>query len=127
MDRSLPCPQRQRVVPPQFSWIDQALARRRFFERASASAWALYCFAVTVADARGVSFYAERTLCERLAMPPEQLRSARRALLDLDLIAVRAPLLQVLSMPPPRPTPTADARAHLARLRQCLSSPQNRR
>ena len=121
MDRSLPCPQRQRAIPSQFSWIDQALARRRFFERAPASAWALYCFAVTVADARGVSFYAERTLCERLAMTPEQLIGARRALLDLDLIAQRGPLLQVLSLPPPRPTPSTDAQAHLARLRRCLS------
>ncbi|NNC54776.1 MAG: hypothetical protein HKO07_03530 [Pseudomonadales bacterium] len=119
-------PQRLRLLPAQFSWIDQTLARQRFFQRAPAEAWALYCFLVTVADAQGLSYYADRTLCQRLALSSETLERARQALIALELIAVRVPLVQVLAVPSSPPstssprTPKTQALAHLAQLHQVL-------
>ena len=55
-------------VPPQFSWVDQRLVRERVIDHLSHEACALYLFLVTVADAQGLSFYADRSLCQRLSM-----------------------------------------------------------
>ncbi len=130
MNKLLLCPERVRQVPSQFSWIDQRLARHRYFERAPCEAWALYLFLVTVADAQGLSYYAERTLCQRLGMDPTDLAGARQALLRLGLIAYSRPWYQVLALdqpprrqPPPRvakPTPPAQAQSHLRQLQQLL-------
>lgn len=127
MNKVLLCPARARQLPAQFSWVDQRLARHRFFERAPAEAWALYLFLLTVADAQGLSYFAERTLCQRLGVAPATLAGARAHLLRLGLIAYRAPLTQVLALDqapppgPPQPTDPAAARAHLQRLRQHLT------
>lgn len=120
----MPCPQRRRRCPAQFSWVDQRLARERYFERASPSAWTLYLFLITVADPQGVSYYAERSLCVRLGLTPAQLAHARTELIRLDLIAYAAPVYQVLSLgeaqPTPAPTSPSQARANLAALRRAL-------
>ncbi len=129
MNKVLLCPARQRQLPAQFSWVDQRLARHRFFERAPAEAWALYLFLLTVADAQGLSYYADATLCQRLGWEATVLTRARAHLLRLELIAHRAPLTQVLALdrPPapapvrPKPTDADQAHAHLQRLRQHLS------
>ena len=63
-------PERLRTVPAQFSWVDQRLVRERYIDQLSHEACALYLFLVTVADAQGLSFYSERSLCERLSMAP---------------------------------------------------------
>ena len=69
-----------------------------------------------MADARGLSYYAERSLCQRLRLSGEQLAGARRRLLALELIAYRPPLYQVLALVPGgRP---------IARRRPATSSPQ---
>ncbi len=138
MNKVLLCPERVRQLPAQFSWIDQRLARHRFFEQAPAEAWALYLFLLTVADARGLSYYADRTLAQRLGFEPGALTRARAHLLRLGLIAYQAPLTQVLALdhPPPAPSLRAlprasepvsskpvtaeQAHAHLQRLRQHL-------
>jgi hypothetical protein len=136
MNKVLLCPERQRQLPSQFSWIDQRLARHRWFEQASAAAWALYLFLLTVADAQGLSYYADRTLCQRLGWSPSALSAAREELLGLGLIAYRAPLSQVLALdrlprnaPASAPSATPrvlgnrqQARAHLQQLRQQLQS-----
>jgi len=131
MNKVLLCPERVRQLPAQFSWIDQRLARHRFFEHAPPEAWALYLFLLTVADARGLSYYADRTLCQRLRLAPEAVARARAGLIRLELIAYRAPLTQVLALdrpPPPTPAPAPprpanaeQARAHLRRLRHYLT------
>src|SRR5437660_6442778 len=51
-----------RKVPSQFSWVDQRLVRERYIDQLSPEACALYLFLVTVADAQGLSYYAERSL-----------------------------------------------------------------
>jgi hypothetical protein len=87
-----------RKVPPQFSWVDQRLVRDGYIEQLSHEACALYLFLVTVADAQGLSFYSERSLCQRLSMPPAVLRQARQALIACALVAYQPPLYQVLTL-----------------------------
>ena len=98
MTRALPCPERQRQLPPQFSWIDQRLARHHYFPRASSEAWALYLFLLTVSDAHGLSYYGERRLCQQLRFDHQRLAQARQALVRLELIAYQHPLYQVLAL-----------------------------
>jgi hypothetical protein len=99
-------PTRLRQVPEHFSWIDQRLVREHFIEKADVCAWALYLFLVTVADAHGLSYYAEASLSRRLGLDPRRLARARGDLIGLDLIAFEPPLYQVLSLPT-APVPVA--------------------
>ena len=98
MDKRPISPAKLRRVPPQFSWVDQRLVRERYIDQLSPPACALYLFLVTVADAQGLSFYAERSLCQRLSMTHEELHQARQALLQLGLVAYQRPLYQVLAL-----------------------------
>jgi hypothetical protein len=101
-----------RTVPRQFSWVDQRLVRERYIDQLTHPACALYLFLVTVADAQGLSFYADRSLCQRLSMTGSALHQARQALIQRGLIAYRHPLYQVLALGEqdgtPTPCPTAD-------------------
>jgi hypothetical protein len=87
-----------RQVPQQFSWVDQRLVRERYIDQLSHEACALYLFLLTVADAQGLSFYSERSLCQRLSMTPVVLRQARQALIAFALVAYQRPLYQVLAL-----------------------------
>ena len=93
-------PQRRRRVPPQFSWVDHRLVRDGHVQGRSASALALYLFLVTVADADGLSWYSEETLCGQLSCDPTQLHRDRAELQQAALIAYRKPLYQVLDLAP---------------------------
>ena len=92
-------PERLRQVPEQFSWVDQALVQQHFIDRCEARSAALYLFLVTVADAQGLSYYGAPTLARRLRLSDEQFAAARQQLIELDLIAYRSPLYQVLALP----------------------------
>jgi len=98
MEKHLLNPERLRKIPPQFSWVDQRLVRERYIERLSHAADALYLFLVTVADARGLSFYSERSIGRYLAMAADAVDHARKELVRADLIAYQHPLYQVLSL-----------------------------
>lgn len=105
-----------RQIPQQFSWVDQRLVRERYIDQLSPEACALYLFLVTVADAQGLSFYSEHSLCQRLSMTPAVLRQARQALIACALVAYQSPLYQVLALDrdrispaATRPTPSGDA------------------
>jgi hypothetical protein len=87
-----------RRVPSQFSWVDQRLVREHVIDHLSHPACALYLFLVTVADAQGLSFYADRSLCQRLSMTRTELQQARLALIQRGLVAYRHPLYQVLAL-----------------------------
>jgi hypothetical protein len=91
--------ERLRRVPEQFSWVDQALVQQHFIDRCEARSAALYLFLVTVSDAQGLSYYGAATLTRRLHLSHEQFTAARQQLIDLDLIAYRSPLYQVLALP----------------------------
>jgi hypothetical protein len=93
-------PQRRRRIPSQFSWVDHRLVRDGHVQGRNASALALYLFLVTVADAEGLSWYSEATLCRQLSWSGPQLQSARAELQQAALIAYRKPLYQVLDLAP---------------------------
>lgn len=101
-------PERLRLVPLQFSWIDQALVQRHLIDRLHAQSAALYLFLLTVADAQGLSYYGGATLGERLRLTPQELMAARAQLIALELIAYEAPLYQVLALS----GGVADAQSH---------------
>ena len=104
-------PERLRQVPQQFSWVDQALVQQHFIDRCESRSAALYLFLVTVSDAQGLSYYGAATLAGRLRLSDEQFAAARQQLIELDLIAYRSPLYQVLALPgtvaAPRTAPRA--------------------
>lgn len=102
-------PERLRAVPSRFSWVDHRLVRERRLERCPSEALALYLFLVTVADAKGLSYYGDASVAARLGWGEGQLGPARQALIEADLIAYEAPLYQVLSLD--RPGGPAPARA----------------
>jgi hypothetical protein len=85
-------------VPQQCSWVDQRLVRERHIDQLSHEACALYLFLVTVADAQGLSYYAESSLCQRLSMTGPELHQARQALITRGLVAYQRPLSQVLAL-----------------------------
>lgn len=110
VEKRLLCPQRRRRTPAQFSWLDHRLVRERRLQHCPVEAWALYLFLVTVADARGLSYYSDASLTARLPLDRRALLNARQALIGADLVAFEPPLYQVLSLdesapaepPPPR-------------------------
>lgn len=110
-------PERLRAVPAQFSWVDQRLVRENFLRHAEPTAWALYLVLVTVADARGLSYYSDATLSRLLKLDLLQLAQARAQLVAADLVAYQPPLAQVLALPPA----AGRAAAGAPRLGQVLS------
>jgi hypothetical protein len=87
-----------RRVPPQFSGLDQRLVRDHYIDRLSPQACALYRFLGTVADAQGLSYDADPSLCQRLSLTSTELHQARQALLTQGLVAYQRPLYQVLAL-----------------------------
>jgi len=95
------CSAKLRRVPSQFSWVDQRLVRERYIDQLSHPACALYLFLVTVADAQGLSYYADRSLGQRLSLSPATLSQARETLIRQGLLAYQRPLYQVLALGTP--------------------------
>lgn len=89
-------PHKVRKVPKQFSWVDHRLVRDHYIEGLSHQAAALYLFLVTVADAKGLSYYSDPTLAKRLGMDEGTLSQARNELIPPGLIAWKKPIYQVL-------------------------------
>lgn len=120
---------RQRQIPPSFSWVDHRLIRHAHLRGCDPNAWALYLFLVTVGDVQGLSYYSDAAISRHLKLDLLQLAGARQQLLQADLIAYRKPLYQVLSLPElaaPAPPAAEPQRAGQVRsvgdiLRQALS------
>ena len=93
-------PERLRKIPPQFSWIDHRLVQENYFLRCDHSAWAVYLFLTSVADAEGLSYYSDASLVRRLKMDPLVLSASRQQLIQAGLIAFEKPLYQVLNLDP---------------------------
>ncbi len=102
MQKRLLVPSRARRIPRQFSWVDQRLVRDNHIARCSVEALALYLLLVTVADARGLSYYADGSVGRLLSLSPAQLTAEREALIRAGLLAYEPPLYQVLELEPPR-------------------------
>ena len=91
-------PKRLRRVPAHFSWVDHRLIHHRLLSGIECSGWALYLFLVTVGDEQGLSYYSDASVCSHLNLSGEDLRKARRQLLERGLIAWESPLYQVLCL-----------------------------
>jgi hypothetical protein len=118
-------PERQRQIPPHFSWVDHRLIRQHRLRECDHSAWALYLFLVSVGDAQGLSYYSDASLARALKVDPLKLSAARRQLIDADLIAYQKPLYQVLdlaekSVAPSQQSTEGPARSVADILRQAL-------
>lgn len=130
MQKRLLVPSRVRRVPRQFSWVDQRLVGDRHITRCDPETLALYLFLVTVADAQGLSFYADASVGRMLSLPAQRLQEARAALIRAGLIAYEAPLYQVLALESSTPTaplaraPSARATGQLRALRELLRQAQ---
>ena len=120
-------PERRRRLPEHFSWIDHRLVREGHLARCGPEAGALYLFLLTVADAEGLSYYADASIAKRLALDEPRLRNARSRLIDVDLIAFEPPLYQVLEIPrPPASQPGPDTASRpraLAEILRTLGEP----
>lgn len=103
MKKKIIDPSRIRRIPSQFSWVDHRLIRHRHLAGCSSQAWALYLLLTTVADAEGISYYSNASLCGHLNVSTTQLQTARRELVDANLIAWESPFYQVLDLAPRQP------------------------
>jgi hypothetical protein len=86
--------------PPKdgWSWIDRRFVREQA-SRLSREAILLYFFLAAVSDKNGLSFYGDAAIAVRLRMAEPLVVRARDELVAADLVAYRAPLVQVLSLP----------------------------
>ena len=98
IEKRLICPERLRTVPKQFSWIDHALARKKYICGLSHASLALYLFPVTVSDAEGVSCYSDTSIKRYSGLAGNALTLARRELCIKGLLAYSTPFYQVLSL-----------------------------
>ncbi len=98
MQKRLLVPSRVRRIPRQFSWVDHRLVREYHIELCDPPALALYLFLITVADAQGLSYYADGSISQLLSLAPDPLTRARQTLIHAGLIAYEAPLYQVLAL-----------------------------
>lgn len=92
--------QRIRRIPNSFSWIDHRLVRHRYIEACSHTQSALYLFLACVSDAKGLSYYADKSIMKKLDMDMQTLKKARSGLIKNNLIAWQQPIYQVLSLEP---------------------------
>lgn len=98
MNKRPVCPERVRRVPKQFSWVDHRLVREHRIDACGHASAALYLFLITVCDARGLSYYSDASIMQRMNMDAATLESCRRQLIHLDLIAYAKPMYQVLPL-----------------------------
>jgi len=118
-------PERQRKIPPHFSWVDHRLIRQHRLGDCDHCAWALYLFLVSVGDAQGLSYYSDASLARALKVDLLGLSAARRQLIGADLIAYQKPLYQVLDLeeaPKASAAPSAESQVRTVAdiLRQAL-------
>ena len=112
---------RVRRIPHQFSWVDHRLVREYRIDGCSHGALALYLFLITVADAKGLSYYGDPTLMKRLSMDMQGLVSCRNELVLANLIAYRKPVSQILPLEKPPAPPTPEKRiGQMTRLKDIL-------
>lgn len=112
-----------RRVPAQFGWVDQRLVRDKYLDHLDVYAAALYLFLVTVADARGLSWYGDASTAARLSVDEIRLRHARDDLIRAGLLAYARPLYQVLALGDPVPPSLPAVTRHDAATSKASSVP----
>ena len=99
MQKQVLVPGRVRRPPTGgWSWIDRRFLREHA-SRLSHEAIVLYFFLAAVSDKDGLSFYGDASIAVRLRISEAGVVAARDELVAADLVAYRAPLAQVLSLP----------------------------
>ena len=92
-------PNRVRRLPKcDWSWVDRRFLRE-FASKLSGDAVFLYYILVAVSDKNGLSYYSDSALSLMVRTSLPSLRAARKELIDHDLVAYEAPLVQVLLLP----------------------------
>jgi hypothetical protein len=92
-------PNRVRRLPKcDWSWVDRRFLRE-FASKLSGDAVFLYYILVAVSDKNGLSYYSDNTLSLMVRTSLPSLLKARQELIDHDLVAYQAPLVQVMSLP----------------------------
>ncbi len=82
-----------------FGFIPHRFLRDGFLSSLDSIEAYLYLFYVLAADRYGISFYSDRRMSDLLNLSPSQLKNARDALLDKDLICCEESICQVLELP----------------------------
>jgi|APSaa5957512622_1039677.scaffolds.fasta_scaffold161525_1 hypothetical protein len=93
------CRSRLRRIPERFSWVNQRFVTDAHMRRLSVSSLGLYLFLVTVGNHQGISWYGDERIREETGLSQPDLESARRELIDRDLLAFEVPFYQILSLP----------------------------
>lgn len=93
-------PSRIRHLPPRFSWLDQRLVTDGRLRTCGSRAQGLYLFLAVVSDARGLSYYSDKSIRGHLGIQQEGLVAARAALIAGNLMIFERPLYQLLSLDP---------------------------
>ncbi len=88
----------RRLPSGDWSWIDRRFIRE-YSSKLGGDAVFLYLFLAAVGDKHGLSYYSDNALALRLRTTERSIVQAREDLLEFDLVAYRAPLVQVLSLP----------------------------
>ena len=83
----------------------------------------LYFFLAAVSDKDGLSFYGDASIALRLRLDETVVVAARDELLAADLLAYRAPLAQVLSLPQARVQRRDGGLASFGEILQTLVTP----
>lgn len=92
-------PDRVRRLPKcDWSWVDRRFLRE-FASKLSGDAVFLYYILVAVSDKNGLSYYSDNALSLMIRASLPSLLRTRQELIDHDLVAYQAPLVQVLSLP----------------------------
>jgi hypothetical protein len=105
-----------------WSWIDRRFLREHA-PRLSHEAILVYFFLAAVSDKEGLSFYGDASIALRLRMSETAVVRARDELLAADLVAYRAPLVQVLSLPRAMVQHRAGGMARFGEILRSLAAP----
>jgi len=105
-------PEKKRILAPPFAWIDRRFFFAGFMAQLSGAENLLYFFLILVADKDGLSYYSYDKICQLLKITADEFLRARDNLVRKNLIAHRAGIFQVLTLPI---TPKADATGRIAK------------
>ncbi len=92
-------PEKKRILAPPFAWIDRRFFFSGFMAQLSGAENLLYFFLILVADKDGLSYYGYDKICQFLNITADEFLRARDNLVKKNLIAHRAGIFQVLSLP----------------------------
>ncbi len=91
--------QRIRRIKGGFSFIPHRFLTHGFLGSLEQHELILYIFFVLAADRFGMSYYADESISKLTHLDLDELKLARNALLDRDLICFQDPFTQVLELP----------------------------